>query len=273
MKSEQTQHKPLSELATELPTRARGVASRARVTLVAWAAALHARVHAVADRVPASVGGKVSAVWESFVGYLPSSVQSRVVRCQGSAKEGVTSAMGTLTAVACAAKANAHTVAVLTQERACELKATAKDTAADPKVQVTVAAAAGGAVSLGASGGAAGLAGGGAIGAACGVVPAIFTFGLSIPIGAAIGAGTGLVVGTVVGGTAGLVGGGATGYGAYTKRKEIRSGADGALSKAMDCSEYIQAKATSSKEFVKQTAVASAHTVRSRLCATTGGTE
>merc|ERR550534_1393663 len=111
----------------------------------------------------------------------------------------------------------------------------------DPKVQVTAAAAAGGAVSLGAGGGVAGLTGGGAIGAACGIVPAIFTFGLSIPIGAAIGAGTGLVVGTAVGGTAGLVGGGATGYGAYKKRKEIRSGAEGTLSKAMDCSEYLQA--------------------------------
>jgi len=56
----------------------------------------------------------------------------------------------------------------------------------------------------------------------------------------------------------GLVGGGATGYGAYAKRKEIRSGAEGAWSKAMDCSEYIRARATSSKEFVKETAVASA---------------
>merc|ERR1719219_2116413 len=128
-------------------------------------------------------------------------------------------------------------------------------------------------MSLAVGSGVIGLAGGGAVGAVCGIVPAIFTFGLSIPIGAAIGAGTGLVVGTAVGGTVGLVGGGATGYGAFTKRKEIRSGAEGALAKAADCGEYIQAKATSSKEFVKQTAVASAHTVRSRLCATTGGTE
>jgi len=273
MEAEQAQKKPLAELAKELPRRTPGLAGRAQATLVAWAAAFHARVHEVANKVPATVGGTVSAVWESFVGHLPSSVQSRVVWCQGNVEEGVTDAVGKLMAVACAAKANAHTAAVIAQERACELTATAKDKVTDPKVQVTVAAAAGGAVNLGAGGGAAGLAGGGAIGAACGVVPAIFTFGLSIPIGAAIGAGTGLVVGTVVGGTAGLVGGGATGYGAYTKRKEIRSGAEGALSKAMDCSEYIQAKATSSKEFVKQTAVASAHTVRSRLCATTSGTE
>merc|ERR1719330_2132815 len=140
--------------------------------------------------------------------------------------------------------------------------------------QLTSAAAAvGDALRFGAGGGATGLLAGAAIGAACGVVPAVFTFGLSIPIGVAIGAGTGLVVGAVVGGTAGLVGGGASGYGAYTKRNEIRSGAEGALSKAMDCSEHMQAKATSSKEFVKQTAVASSHTVRSRLCATTGGTE
>merc|ERR1712241_673168 len=126
--------------------------------------------------------------------------------------------------------------------------------------QVTAVAAAGGAVSLGAGGGIAGLVSGGAVGAACGIVPAIFTFGLSIPIGAAIGAGTGLVVGTAVGGTAGLVGGGATGYCAYSKREEIRNGAEGALLKAKGCGEYIQAKATSSKEFVKQTAAASAHT-------------
>jgi len=273
MEAKQAQKKAVAERARELPTRARVAAGRARATLVAWAAAFHARIHDVADRVPATVGGKVSAVWESLVGYLPSSMQSRVVRCQGRVEERVTDVVGKLKTVACAAKANARTAAVIAQERACEFKATAKDTVTDPKVQVTVAAAAGGAVSLGAGGGVAGLAGGGAVGAACGIVPAIFTFGLSIPIGAAIRAGTGLVVGTVVGGTAGLVGGGATGYGAYTKRKEIRSGAEGALSKAVDCGEYIQAKATSSKDFVKQTAVASAHTVRSRLCATTGGTE
>lgn len=191
-------------------------------------------------------------------------------QCMG---ERVTAAMGTLTVVASAAKANARTAAILTQQRVCDLKATTKDTIADPKVQVTAVAAAGGAVSLGAGGGIAGLFSGGAVGAACGIVPAIFTFGLSIPIGATIGAGTGLLVGTTVGGTVGLVGGGATGYGAYTKRKELRSGAEGAWSKAMDCGEYIQAKATSTKEFVEQKAAASAHTARSRLFATTGGTE
>jgi len=129
----------------------------------------------------------------------------------------------------------------------------AREAVAEKKqmVMVTVAAAAGGAVSLGASGGVVGLAGGGAVGAALGIVPAIFTLGLSIPVGAAIGAGIGLVVGTAAGGTLGLVGGGATGYGAYTKRKEICTGAEEAWSKAMDCGEYIQAKATISKEFVK----------------------
>merc|ERR1711994_709592 len=53
------------------------------------------------------------------------------------------------------------------------------------------------------------------------------------------------------GGTVGLVGGAATGYGAYTKRKEICTGAEGAWSKAKDCGEYIQARATGSKEFVQ----------------------
>jgi len=191
---------------------------------------------AIAEGVPATVGDRVSAVWESLVHYLPSSVQSRIMQYQGSA---------------CVAKANVWTAAVRTQERACEFKATFRDTVADPKVQVTAAAAAGGAVSLGASGGVAGFAGGGTLGAALGIVPAIFTFGLSIPVGAAIGAGTGLVVGTAAGGSVDLVGGGATGYGVYTKRKEIRTGAERAWSTAMDCGEYIQAKATSSKEFVK----------------------
>jgi len=280
MESDQGQQTPMTKPAM----KARGMAGWPRATLLAWAVAFQARVIAIRDNVPAQISGRVSAAWKSLVSYLPNPVQSRVDRYQNLVEEKATNAAGTFMTIADAAKANARTAAVITQERACELKATAKerayelkatakDTIADPKVQVTVAAAAGGAVSLGAGGGVAGLAGGGAVGAACGIVPAIFTFGLSIPIGAAIGAGTGLVVGTAVGGTVGLVGGGATGYGAYTKREELRRGAEGAWSKAVDCGDYIQAKATSSREFVKQTAVASAHTVRSRLCATTGGTE
>merc|ERR1712213_302196 len=64
---------------------------------------------------------------------------------------------------------------------------------------------------------------GGAVGAAVGLLPALFTFGLSIPVGAVIGAGCGAAVGGAVGGTAGFTGAGAVGFGAYTKRAEIKS--------------------------------------------------
>jgi hypothetical protein len=92
-----------------------------------------------------------------------------------------------------------------------------RQTLADETVQVSAASAAGGAAILGVGGGAAGLFAGGALGAAIGFIPALFTFGLSIPVGAVIGAGCGTLAGVTTGGAVGLVGGGVTGYGAYSR--------------------------------------------------------
>lgn len=113
----------------------------------------------------------------------------------------------------------------------------------DPKVQITAVSAAGGAVTVGATSGAVGLATGGAVGAALGVIPAIFTFGLSIPVGAAIGSGAGLFIATPVGGTVGFVCGGATGYGAYSRRSEICTGADNLKLKVLPMYESVKGRA------------------------------
>lgn len=131
-----------------------------------------------------------------------------------------------------------------TTEKAIAAKAKTVEIASNKTVQVTAASATGGAVVLGAGGAATGLATGGTIGAAIGFIPAIFTFGLSIPVGAAIGGGCGLVAGTVVGSTTGLAVGGATGYGAYTKREEIKSGVAASYAKVTETAEYAKSKAT-----------------------------
>merc|ERR1719296_118913 len=111
-------------------------------------------------------------------------------------------------------------------ERATQVAAIAKrrtkEAAADRGVQVAAASAVGGGVVIGAGGAATGFVAGGALGAAIGILPALFTFGLSIPLGAALGAGCGVAVGGAVGSTTGFTGAGAIGYGAYTKRAEIR---------------------------------------------------
>jgi len=97
--------------------------------------------------------------------------------------------------------------------------------ASDRRLQVTAASAAGGGAAVGAGAALGGLAVGGAIGAAIGIVPALFTFCLSIPVGAALGGGCGLVVGGAAGTTTGAAAGGAVGFGAYTKRAEIKKAA------------------------------------------------
>merc|ERR1711975_183534 len=86
------------------------------------------------------------------------------------------------------------------------------------KFKVTAATTTAGAV----VGGGAGAVVGTTAGAALGLIPALFTFGLSIPVGAVIGG----CVGTTTGTAAGATGGGMVGYGGYTYRKEIRSGAE-----------------------------------------------
>jgi len=107
--------------------------------------------------------------------------------------------------------------------QAAHAKAFAKRIASDRLVQVTAASAVGGGAVVGAGGAGAGLLTGGAVGAAVGILPALFTFGLSIPLGAVIGAGCGAAVGGAAGGTVGFTGAGAVGFGAYTKRAEIKS--------------------------------------------------
>lgn len=153
------------------------------------------------------------------------------------------------------AKAQAKTYLGMAQEKtvqtATEVKAKTVEIASNKTVQVTAASAAGGAVACGTAGGVTGLAAGGTIGAAIGVVPALFTFGLSIPIGAAIGGGCGLVAGTAVGGSTGLVGGGVVGYGAFTKREEIKSGIAAARTKVNDAAGYVKDKAHTSADFVR----------------------
>merc|ERR1712217_236784 len=95
-----------------------------------------------------------------------------------------------------------------------------------------------------------GLATGAVAGGVVGILPALFTFGLSIPVFAVIGGSAGLCVGTAVGGTTGAVGGGAVGYGVYTKRAEIAEG-------ACKCQTYTTTKLADVKAFVesKTTAV------------------
>merc|ERR1712039_549663 len=166
----------------------------------------------------------------------------------------ITVAKETTIAAVSSAGGKATEVAKVTKVKTIEI-------ASDKKVQVTAASAAGGAAVLGSGGAAVGFATGGAVGAAVGVVPAFFTFGLSIPVFAAIGSGCGLATGAVVGGTTGLVGGGATGFGVYTKRDAISSSVTKTLSKV-----------DSAAKLVKETASTSADYVRNRLVGGTGGT-
>jgi len=116
---------------------------------------------------------------------------------------------------------------MVTGQKTAEAAALAKQkvaaAAGDRGVQVGVASAVGGGLVVGAGGAATGCAAGGAVGAAVGLLPALFTFGLSIPIGAFIGAGCGTVAGGAIGGTVGFTGAGAAGYGAYTKRANIKN--------------------------------------------------
>lgn len=163
------------------------------------------------------------------------------------------------------AKARATTACGAAKEKAtCAAEATKEKTlefASDKGVQVAAASAAGGAAVLGTGGAATGLVAGGAIGAAVGLVPAVFTFGLSIPLFAAVGGGCGLASGAAVGSAAGAVGGGATGYGVYTKRGAIGASLEQGLTKADGCARYV-----------KQTASNSANFVRTRLPGGTGST-
>jgi len=126
------------------------------------------------------------------------------------------------------------------QNRTMEAADYARNVASDPKAQAVGASAAGGAVVVGALGGAAGTVGGGVVGAAVGLPTALFTFGLSIPVCSVICGTLGGAGGTAVGSTVGLVGGGATGYGVYSKKDEIRSGAAVTLSQIQGSADYVK---------------------------------
>jgi len=135
--------------------------------------------------------------------------------------------------------------------KAAEVSTATKQLVSQKSFQATAGSAAGGAVTMGAGGGATGLVAGGAVGALAGVPLALFTFGLSIPIGAVLGGGTGLVAGAATGATAGAVGGGAVGYGAYTKKDEIAGAAKLAQSKVSDGANFVKCKASGGASSVK----------------------
>merc|ERR1712187_1047065 len=116
-----------------------------------------------------------------------------------------------------------------------------------------------------------GCASGGAVGAAIGLVPAVFTFGLSIPFFTVVGAGMGLVSGAATGGSLGFVGGGAAGYGVYTKKDDIRRFTANSV-------QQVRSGAISSAALVREGAVGarakaaeSVTAVRTKLRAATGG--
>merc|ERR1719151_487912 len=152
------------------------------------------------------------------------------------------------------AKTLAQAKARLTRAKAVELKVATGELVASKSFQATAASATGGATMLGAGGGAAGLAVGGAAGALAGLPLALFTFGLSIPAGAVFGGGAGLAVGAATGASIGTVGGGAAGFGAYSKRDDIRKAASLVASKVGDGTVYARTKASQSRTLLQSAA-------------------
>jgi len=146
-----------------------------------------------------------------------------------------------------------HTGPIVSRSKqvAVGLTTSARQMVSEPSFQAAGVTGAGAAVVLGTGGGAAGLVGGSAVGAALGVLPAIFTFGLSIPVTAAAVGAAGCIAGAVVGSSVGLVGGSVAGYGAYTKRIQIREAATGAWEKAEGSKEVLKAGLVRSTDFVK----------------------
>jgi len=199
------------------------------------------------------------------LGRTKSEVEGRTAAAKARAVGAYTTAMEHCTSHMTKTSEKAASVCGVAKERVTQALETTKaktlEIASDRSVQVAAASATGGAVAMGAGGAATGLVTGGAIGAAVGVVPAIFTFGLSIPVCAMVGGSCGLVTGSAVGGTAGLVGGGATGYGVYTKREVISSSVSKTMSRVDDCAKYMKDAASSSADYV-----------RARVVSGTGGT-
>lgn len=167
------------------------------------------------------------------------------------------------------AAARTHAAVALCQAKAAGNKAI--DVAKDPSVQATAAGAASGAVLLGAGCATTGMTAGGVVGAAVGVVPAVFTFGLSIPFCAAVGGGAGFFCGAAVGSTTGAITGGATGYGVYARRNQLRSRAEQTLAKVSSGADFVKTRANAATAFFSERAAVA----RARLAAGggTGGTE
>jgi len=139
--------------------------------------------------------------------------------------------------------------------------------ARDRRVQVTAASTAAGGAAVGAGGAAVGLLTGGTIGAACGIPFALFTFGLSIPVTAMIGGGFGLVTGGAVGTTVGATTGGAVGFGAYTKRAEIKAG----IKKAKEVAVYLAARAYARARTLKSQVLVRIGSIRNMVEKKVGG--
>ncbi|CAK0890290.1 unnamed protein product [Prorocentrum cordatum] len=175
-----------------------------------------------------------SSDWESF------SMSSMATACSHIASEGE----GYLKI----AKTKALDLKCAAVARLRGVRAKTADVISNRAVQVTAASAVGGAVLAGGASGLLGLALGTAGGASVGVVPPIFTFGLSIPLFAAVGGGLGLAVALPAGGAAGAVGGGATGYAAYSKRAEITSFTGQGYAKARSTAQSAWARVASKSE-------------------------
>merc|ERR1719189_2991466 len=152
------------------------------------------------------------------------------------------------------AKTLAQAKAQLTRAKAVELKVATGELVASKSFQATAASATGGATMLGAGGGAAGLAVGGVTGALAGLPLALFTFGLSVPAGAVFGGGAGLAVGAASGASIGAVGGGAAGFGAYSKRDDIRKAASLVTSTVGNGAVYAKGKASQSRALLQSAA-------------------
>merc|ERR1719414_586018 len=152
------------------------------------------------------------------------------------------------------AKTLAQAKAKLTKAKAVELKVATGELVASKSFQATAASAAGGATMLGAGGGAAGLAVGGVTGVLAGLPFALFTFGLSVPAGAVFGGSAGLAMGAATGASIGAVGGGVAGFGAYSKRDDIRKAANLVASKVGDGTVYARTKASQSRTLLESAA-------------------
>merc|ERR1719323_409858 len=149
------------------------------------------------------------------------------------------------------AKTLAQAKAKLTRAKAVELKVATGELVASKSFQATAASATGGATVLGAGGGAAGLAVGGAAGALAGLPLALVTFGLSVPAGAVFGGGAGLAMGAATGASIGAVGGGAAGFGAYSKRDDIHKAASKVASTVGDGTSYVRGKVGDGTVYVR----------------------